>query len=515
MRRKPTARNSRRRLTRIKRVAGPPPTSEERFRLLLEELHIGVLLMGPRAEIQYANQAALDMCGMTRKQVLGKTSEELGLVALHEDGTEVGLSMRPSARAAGSGRPVRNQVIGFRHADSDEVLWTYGSAVPEFEADGSVRRVVVTLTDITERRNALAALEKANELNREILSSAQEGIVVHDRQLRYALWNPYMERISGMKAEEVLGKHPLDLFPFMDTEGLYADMQKALAGQVIASHDIHYTVPQTGLAGWCNNNFAPLRDDKGEIVGVVATVRDITERKKREDELQELSGRLLQLQDEERRRIARDLHDSFAQGLLAVNLNLAQLSKSGGTLNPQGRQAVADAHKITKGLAREIRSLSYLLHPPVLDELGLGAAIEEYANGFSRRSGIHTDVEISPEIGRLPQEIETALFRIVQESLGNIQRHSGSSRARIEMKKDSSGLTLEVSDEGRGIPREYLEKQPERPSALGVGVFGMRERMRQLGGQLEFTSGSSGTTVRATLPLQAEVHHASSHTHSR
>jgi two-component system, NarL family, sensor kinase len=145
----------------------------------------------------------------------------------------------------------------------------------------------------------------------------------------------------------------------------------------------------------------------------------------------------------------------------------------------------------------------------VLDELGLASAIEEYASGFSRRSGIRADVEISSEIGRLPQEIETALFRIIQESLGNIQRHSGSASAKILLKRELSKLTLEVSDQGHGFPGESLKELPARPSTLGVGILGMRERMRQLGGRLEIRSGSSGTTVRAVLPLGAKVHIAS------
>lgn len=197
-----------------------------------------------------------------------------------------------------------------------------------------------------------------------------------------------------------------------------------------------------------------------------------------------------------------------------MNLNLAKLSRSGGTLNKEGRRVLAEAHKIMKGLAREIRSLSYLLHPPVLDDLGLTTAIEEYASGFSRRSGIHADVEISSEIGRLPQEIETALFRIIQESLGNIQRHSGSASAKIQLKREVSRLTLEVSDEGRGFSSENLEEAPARPSKLGVGILGMRERMRQLGGRLEIRSGTSGTTVSAALPLAAKAESAVANSHS-
>jgi PAS domain S-box-containing protein len=508
MRNKPRTSSTRRRLKRTAPAAASPPSSEERFRMLVEDLRVGVLILGPRAEIQFANQAALHICGMTAKQVAGKTTHELGLVAIREDGTEVPFSMRPGPRAV-AGEAIRNQVIGFRKPDSGEIIWIYGSAIPQFADDGSVRRVIATLTDITERKSIEAALETASELNRQILLSVQEGIVVHDRELRYELWNPFMERMIGLTSRDVLGKHPLDVLPFLAETGTYEHIEKALQGVVSSALDIPYSVPETGQAGWCDGDFAPLRNEKGEITGAIVTVRNVTERKRREDELHQLSSRLLQLQDEERRRIARDLHDSFAQSLLAVNLNLAELSKSGGTLNRKGQHVLADARKIMKGLAQEIRSLSYLLHPPVLDELGLTSAIEEYASGFSRRSGIRADVEISSEIGRLTQEIETALFRIIQESLGNIQRHSGSASAKILLKRELSKLTLEVSDQGHGFSSGSLKEVPARPSALGVGILGMRERMRQLGGRLEIRSGSSGTTVRAVLPLGAKVHIAS------
>jgi PAS domain S-box-containing protein len=482
--------------------------------MLIEDLHVGVMILGPGTHIEYANQAALDMWGLPSEQVFGKTGAELGLVAVDQELNEIPIALRPGPRVAESKKAIRNQVIGFRRPGSDAVLWIYGSAVPQFNSDGSIRRIIATMTDVTDRKSAEAALESAHELNRQILRSVQEGIVVHGRDLRYEMWNPFMEEMIGLSSAEMLGKHPLDMLPFLGESGALGLIDRALQGEVSSALDLPYIVPQTGKEGWCDGDFAPLRNEKGEIVGAIVTVRNVTERKRREEELHQLSSRLLQLQDEERRRIARDLHDSVAQGLLGANLNLAQLSKSGGKLNKKGREMLADAQKIMKGLAREIRSISYLLHPPVLDELGLTSAIEEYANGFSRRSGIRAQVEISNEIGRLPQEVETALFRIIQESLGNIQRHSGSASARIELKKEVSRLTLEVSDQGRGLSSGTLEKQQSQPSKLGVGILGMRERMRQLGGRLEIRSDSSGTTVRAALPLGTGIANGGSHTHS-
>ncbi len=147
--------------------------------------------------------------------------------------------------------------------------------------EGKVTGAVLLYLDITDRKNMEAALRRAAELNHQILLSAQEGIVVHDRELRYTLWNPYMERMTGLRAGDVIGKHPHELFPFLAEEGIYTDFEKALAGEIISSHNTPYIIPQTNRRGWTNNNFAPLRDDKGDIIGVVVTVRDNTERKTR------------------------------------------------------------------------------------------------------------------------------------------------------------------------------------------------------------------------------------------
>jgi PAS domain S-box-containing protein len=510
MRKKPAARSSRKRLKPVGQVpADIPPSSEDRFRMLLEDLHVGVMILGPATHVEYANQAALDIWGLTAEQVLGKTGAEIGVVALDRELREIPVPLRPAPLVASSKKAIRNEVIGFKRPGSESILWVHGSVVPQFASDGSIKRIIVTMTDVTDRKSTEAALESAHELNREILGSVQEGIVVHGRDMRYEMWNPFMERMTGLSSAEVLGKHPLELLPFLGESGAIGMIERALQGEVCSALDVPYRVLQTGKEGWCDGDFVPLRDDKGEVVGAIVTVRNVTERKRREEQLHQLSARLLQLQDEERRRIARDLHDSVAQGLLAANLNLGELSKSGGTLNRRGRAVLADTHKILKGMAREIRSISYLLHPPALDELGLSSAIEEYASGFSERTGIRVSVAISARIGRLPQEVETAFFRIIQESLGNIQRHSASTSAKIELKREAAKLVLEVSDRGRGFSGGNLTNEPSAANSLGVGILGMRERMRQLGGKLEILSDNSGTTVKAALPLRARAAHAS------
>lgn len=519
MRNKPKRSLSRRRSTSA--LPSRPPrrfspenhsdASEQRFRRLIQDLHVAVVLLGPDAKILFANDTAFEIAGLSRNEVVGKTTEEIGMKIIREDGTEVLMPMRPAPRALRTKKPVRGEVLGFIHPRTQELKWFYTDAIPQFDPDGTLRGVVSTLTDVSERMRTRQELERTNEFNRQILTSVQEGIIVHGRDLRYQLWNPYMERMSGLKAKDVLGKHPCELFPFLEEHGGIAAMEKALAGEIVTETDMPYEIPQTGEKGWCDNKYAPLRNENGEIIGVIATVRDITGRKRHEDELHELSSRLLQLQDEERRRIARDLHDSLAQHLLAANLNLAQLGKLSPSARAKRSALISETRKIVSDCARQIRSLSYLLHPPLLDELGLASAIEEYALGFSRRTGIRVDLYLQSRAGRLSQETETALFRILQESLGNIQKHSASETAAIRLSSDSRQIALEISDRGKGIPRSDLNHYSAQPQKLGVGILGMRERMRQLGGQLEITSNGEGTTVRAILPLVSEVLHAGAH----
>jgi two-component system, NarL family, sensor kinase len=188
--------------------------------------------------------------------------------------------------------------------------------------------------------------------------------------------------------------------------------------------------------------------------------------------------------------------------------------RSSTALDERSRKALTEARKVLKEMSREIRTLSYLLHPPLLDELGLVSAVKEYAEGFSERSGIKLELDIQAGFGRLPQEAETALFRIVQESLSNIQRHSGTKTAKIELRGNSSRVNLEISDRGRGMEKNTIERGNGSGTRLGVGILGMRERMTQLGGRLEIESSSSGTTVRVTIPVRTEVADARSHPHS-
>jgi signal transduction histidine kinase len=218
------------------------------------------------------------------------------------------------------------------------------------------------------------------------------------------------------------------------------------------------------------------------------------------ESLGELSSRLQQMRDEERRRIARELHDSIGQLLAALSMNIAMVRRQSDRLDEAGARAVSENAAMVDQISREIRTISHLLHPPLLEVAGLASALRWYVDGFSERSHIKVELKMPEDFARLPDEMEIAIFRMVQECLTNVHRHSGSTAAEIRVYQDAQRLLIEVQDRGKGIS---VEKQHELNSVghSGVGFRGMRERLRQLGGTLRIQSDGAGTVVVAMLPL--------------
>lgn len=228
---------------------------------------------------------------------------------------------------------------------------------------------------------------------------------------------------------------------------------------------------------------------------------EIATRQRTEERLRLLSVRLMTLQDEERRRIARDLHDTAGQTLSAIKMVSATIHQV-AIDSPQIISLLQELNAFADEALQEIRTTSYLLHPPLLDEAGIASAAQWFVEGFAKRSGVHADVDIDAGLGRLPRNYELVLFRVLQESLTNVHRHSGASSATVKLTLDNGNVLLEVSDNGDGIPAEKLKRLSETAEGNGVGLIGMRERVHELGGQLEVRSGSRGTVIYALLPLQ-------------
>ena len=228
----------------------------------------------------------------------------------------------------------------------------------------------------------------------------------------------------------------------------------------------------------------------------------MTERNKTEERLRELTTRVLQAQDDEARRIARELHDSTGQYLAAIQMNLGVLEQdSSAPLSDSQAKRVSDSLEMVNRCTSEIRTLSYLLHPPLLNELGLAAALSMYSEGFAERSGIRVELDVPKDFGRLPTDTEIAMFRIVQQSLANIYRHSGSPVAKIVIREDAKEAIMRIGDEGHGMAPDVLKEFDSGAHLIGVGIAGMRERARALKGCFHISSGRSGTTIEVRLPI--------------
>ena len=254
----------------------------------------------------------------------------------------------------------------------------------------------------------------------------------------------------------------------------------------------------------CGNRYAWFRVSVTRIAGdgpvrLLAIHEDVTRARAAEKTLAELTERLLSSQDEERRRIARDLHDVTAQNIVAMSMSLARLEEN-PTLHEKARTVLGECRALAEESLREIRTLSYLLHPPLLDELGLVSAIRWFVGGFASRSGVRVDVAELGDPGRLPSTCEVALYHVLQESLRNVYRHSGSATASVALGREDGRVVLRIADRGCGIPAAACDACGESEMGAGVGIASMRHRVRQAGGTLEIVSCSTGTTVAAAVP---------------
>jgi PAS domain S-box-containing protein len=357
--------------------------------------------------------------------------------------------------------------------------------------------------DITDRRKLELALRESEAKYRAIVEEQTELICRFRPDTVLTFVNQAYCRFFEKSPEELLGQSALWILPESQREGVRLHIASLQANPRVAGRE-HEVSPSEGEGPWLEWTDQAIMDEQGSVIEIQSIGRDVTERKQAEMTLRQLSGRLLQLQDEERRRIARDLHDSTAQSLAALSMNLTVVESESDALSDEARKALGESLALAKHSTRELRTLSYLLHPPLLDESGLMSAVRWYVDGFSQRSGISVDLDLPLDPCRLPTEVETALFRIMQECLTNILRHSESPTAGIRVACDASSVTMEIRDQGKGMPASAQGEIGDPACRLGVGLMGMRERVRQFHGKLHIESGSRGTTVSVTLPLEGD-----------
>jgi PAS domain S-box-containing protein len=375
------------------------------------------------------------------------------------------------------------------------------------------RKDHVSLDLRSDARSPTPIHRQTDETFRHLVDSVQDyAIFLLSPEGTVVTWNQGAQRIKGYNADEIIGKHFSRFYPRQAIESRWPDRELELAEKEGRFTDEGLRVRKDGSTFWAHVVITALRDDAGNLKGFSKVTRDLTERRELEERtrelnrelkarvaqlletqrtvelrtlaLQKLSGELLHVQDEERRKISRSLHDELGQELVALKMELDR----------QGMQTLAPAIDLADRALSKVRNLSYLLHPPLLDESGLLPALHWYFEGLQKRSELRITFNYKPALfPRLPQDLETAIFRIIQEALTNAYRHSGTEDARIDIHQDSTGVTVRIRDFGKGIGPSA--------SAAGVGISGMKERVNQLNGELKIMKVEPGTLVEATLPL--------------
>jgi two-component system, NarL family, sensor kinase len=348
-------------------------------------------------------------------------------------------------------------------------------------------------------------LQGAEHPYRLMVETIDEGAatLADDGTVLYA--NRSFAEIFDVPLEKFIGA-PLNDFVFGEDRELLAHLIADANINIVRGEirlDSHRQRPRT-----IRLTLSPVREQGVHTICVVATeLTELIETNEAlrvsELSLRQLSARLLKLQDEERRRIARDLHDTTGQKIAVLSMTLDRLAKLVDSRKVDVKDALMESRDVVGKIGEEIRTLSYLLHPPLLDECGLASAVLWYAEGFKKRSGIHLSVSIDEELVRLTTDAETALFRVLQESLTNVHRYSGSPSAEIRIFQSASKVHLEIVDHGKGVKAGMERPALAGAPTLGVGIPGMRERIRQLGGQLEVEFSNEGTRVYASLPTEA------------
>jgi PAS domain S-box-containing protein len=341
------------------------------------------------------------------------------------------------------------------------------------------------------------AVEEWKRAAGQLFLSSRDAISLVDSAGSILTWNPSAERVYGWKEIEVLGKPFLELVKAELPRPL-GQIENILRREGYWEYELKATTRQ-GLQITVASRWTAWRNSAGVVLGRLHLDTDLTKLRRAEQQLRVVSGHLLNLRDEERRKLGRDLHDSAGQLLSMAKLNLSLSEEHLGTVNPRAAAYLDECSKLIDQALSEVRTISYLLHPPLLEELGLAGVLPWYVAGFSERSRVKVTLDVPKEMGRLPRELELGLFRILQECLTNIHKHSNSSTANISLSLGNKQVRLKVEDQGKGMAATAKESGNEGRTS-GVGLSGIRERVTNLGGHMQIRSGDWGTAVEVVFP---------------
>ena len=523
----------------------PIHISEARFRAVAESASDVIATIDPESKILYVNKAAEVIFGFSVDELLGQEITMLMPNYLRH------IHKAAIARYTGTGRKhinwTRVQLQGL-HKDGHEI--PVELSIAEHTENGE-KRFTGILRDVSERVEAELALKRqtsviqllqdvaiaANQANTisEAITTALVQVCQHSGAAlghAYFIQDGPSVTLSPSSLWHASEPEKFALFRAI-TEATVLKLGEGLPGRVAEinapiwikdlQQDANFPRKRKSVDLNVKSAFAFPVSVKGEITAVLeffseeetepdehllaampsigAQLGRVIERTRSEESVRHLSVRLLRAQDAERRRIGRELHDSAGQFLAALQMNLDTLVESTEQMNPAVRQRLSESLSLVQQCSSEIRTLSYLLHPPLLEDAGLAPTINWFVEGFAKRSGIQVTVEMQPDIGRLNSSVELALFRIIQECLTNTHRHSNSKTASIRIDLADGTLVLTIRDEGVGIPPGQLSRMAK---GSGVGIAGMGERLSDLGGTLQITSDSNGTVVTASMPIKAK-----------
>jgi PAS domain S-box-containing protein len=512
------ASNVARDITERNRIERALRESEERFRAIVETTPECVKLVSADGTLLHMNSPGLQMVGAdSAEEVVGKNIYDL-VAAEHRDRFKA-FNERVCKGELGS---IEFEIVGLK--GKRRYMETH--AAPLRNPDGTIVHLAIS-GDISERKQAEELLRASEERFRALVTASSD--------VTYRM-NPNWSEMRALDGRGFIAdtgkprKDWLDEYIHPDDQSLVLKKIRE-AVETKSMFQLEHRVRRTdGTLGWTYSRAVPVLDSRGEIVEWFGAASDVTARREAEEnyrklaqtldaqvrsrtreleqrnaevlrqagQVSDLSRRLLHAQDEERRHIARELHDSAGQTLTVLGMSLAQLVQKAGRSSPELATEAENTQELVQQLHREIRTTSYLLHPPMLDENGLSSALSWYIAGLRQRSDIVIDLFVSEEIGRLPGDIELVVFRVVQECLTNIHRHSGSKTASIRLARDADAIVVEVRDSGRGISAQKLAELQSGGS--GVGIGGMRERVRQLGGEMKIDSDGSGTGISLIIP---------------
>jgi PAS domain S-box-containing protein len=507
-------------ITERKRIERALRESEERFRAIVETTPECVKLISADGTLLLMNAPGLQMVGAhSADEVVGKSVYDL----IAPEDRDRFKAFNESICQGGQGS-LQFDVIGLD--GKRRQMETH--AAPLRNPDETVVHLALT-ADISERQRADELVRRSEERFRALVNASSDVVYRMSPD-----WSE-MRQLDGKGFMGDTGDPRKDwLNEYIDPDDqplLLQTIRDAVLKK--STFELEHRVRRTdGTLGWTYSRAVPLFDANGEILEWFGAASDVTRRKEAEtryrklaetleekvrarteeleqrnadvlrqgEQVRDLSRQLLHTQDEERRHIARELHDSAGQTLTVLGMSLAQLIQKAGRKSPELAAEAESTQELVQQLHREIRTTSYLLHPPLLDDSGLSSALSWYIEGLRDRSDVVISLCMSEEIGRLPGDMELVVFRMVQECLTNIHRHSGSKTALIRLARDSDKIVVEVQDTGKGMSPEKLAELQVRGS--GVGIRGMRERVHQFGGDLRVDSDNSGTRVSVTIPTK-------------